>query len=215
MRLLESLYILTHTYYNITNLAEVIFDNKYHPINPYSDNLNEKHMFHFISSYNYAIMECCSFLEEYDKSFYQLVEEEYKDRILVIKKIVKPAVNRIRAWKDMKKFRNDIVAHPWRHFRTNEFTYRKIFDYNSPRSYIELDILRRYLMTIVGVLEIEFANELQQLPLFMLEIHKIKPVPPRQSKDYYYEMIEAIKNINDLSEAEKKNYRLVSEKIIG
>ena len=190
----ESLYILTHLYDNITYLSEIMQDNDFHVIHTDSD-LPEKQIFHFIALFRHIIMETCSFMEEYENNLYQLAELEYQERIRECKKIVKPAAKKIKEWKDLKKMRNEFIAHSWRDSSTNEFSYRKIFEYNAPRTYFELQVMRKYVTIIVGVLEAEFQEELTQLPHYIRSIHK-EPHPPKQLPDVFAEMTTVIEEIN-------------------
>jgi hypothetical protein len=59
---------------------------------------------------NYIIMESLSFMDEFDNYFIH-TEPEYHKRMLDIGKITEPVRIRINRWTDLKRFRNNIVAH--------------------------------------------------------------------------------------------------------
>ena len=73
---------------------------------------NEKH--YATSLTYYLILESVSFLEEFNKHLYHIVEPHHKEQIKKLKKVTSPIITQIHKWGDLKKFRNEIIAHPWR-----------------------------------------------------------------------------------------------------
>ena len=64
---------------------------------------------------NYSIILFCSFMDEYDFFFNQNhLSSEFQNRINIVKQKNKPGIKRIKEWKDLKKFRNQIAAHNFR-----------------------------------------------------------------------------------------------------
>lgn len=211
MKFYQSLFILTYSYDNICYLSEIMLDHNLTFLNPQA--VEDKEAFHFMALFKHSIMEACSFLEEYHQ-FYALAEIEFKERILFVKTAAKPVLKKINEWKDLKDVRNELIAHPWRTKKDNTFSYTKVFSYNAPRDYIELQLLKTYLSMIIGLIEAEFKEELAFIPQYM---ESIKPVavPPRNNPEVFNEMVEVIKQVNTVCTANKKWYILDEKKIIG
>ena len=63
---------------------------------------------------NYTLILANSFFDEYNKEFTSGTHPEFKDRINNLKLITKPVMQRVNKWKDLKDFRNYILAHGFR-----------------------------------------------------------------------------------------------------
>jgi len=59
---------------------------------------------------NQIIITSCSYMDEWEE-LGKLIIEDSSQRILTLRKIVKPAISRINEWTDMRQFRNNIIAH--------------------------------------------------------------------------------------------------------
>jgi len=59
---------------------------------------------------NHCIILFCSFLDEYEL-FNPTLSQEYKELILSVRRKNEPGLDRIRKWKDLKPFRNELAAH--------------------------------------------------------------------------------------------------------
>lgn len=212
MKLFESLYILTNTYDNITYLSEIMLDNNLTMLNP--DKAEIKESIHYLALFKHSIIEACSFLEEYQNNFYPLAEAEFKERVLFVRKAAKPIVKKINEWKDLQKIRNELIAHPWRSGKENEFSYTKIFTYNSPRTFMELQFLRTYLQMIVGLIEAEFHKELSVLPQYMRSIQP-QLIPPQNNPEILSEIILIVNEVNEICATHQKWYKLDQKKLIG
>ena len=67
---------------------------------------------------NFSIIQFCAFLDEYNEFFTpNKCGIEYKERIVKIRKKNDIGIKRIEKWKDLRDFRNMLVAH---NFRTND-----------------------------------------------------------------------------------------------
>jgi hypothetical protein len=102
---------------------------------------------HFVlaNSYlaEYIIILICSFLDEYNDNFIPKKNHLLHDRILNFRKQIKPVLTRIAKWKDLKKYRNNILAHNLRlKDNTSIFsdTLERI-DYNLPNTPDEIRLL--------------------------------------------------------------------------
>jgi len=105
------------------------------------------------------IIDTCSFLDEYEKFFGITSEEQFKDKILEIKRICKPILHTIKKWKDLKKVRNTFFAHNMRS-KGNKMIYRDLVNQNAPRTIHEIELLSYCLLLTDYVIHKEFKNEI-------------------------------------------------------
>lgn len=206
----EALFILTTSYDSITYYSEIMLDTGMAQLDPLT--VPEKDAFHFMALFKQSIIEICCFFEEYDR-WYGISEKEYQERILKVRKIVKPAVSKVHDWTEIRAMRNELTAHPF-HNKAGEFTYRKLFDYDCPRTYWDLQILRQYLRMIMGAIEQEFAVELKLVPGYINAIHPERK-PPSIHENLLDEMSATIDTINTTCEELGLGYRLSKKDIIG
>ena len=203
MKLYESLYIFLRYSQDIRFLFELMIDFGYRERKQDEWNLKEKT--HYITLYNTILMNVCSYLDEYNKHFLSRAEEEYKQQILSIKKIAKPAFKKVNDWKDLKEYRNNMIAHNFR-INGDVFSFNSLGHYNAPRTYRDIALLRKYLMMIQGVIEAEFRDEMSRINPFI----KTFSVKEQQIN---YETIEddlkgIVQEINLLCQENDKPYML-------
>jgi hypothetical protein len=124
---------------------------------------------HFIlaNSYlsEYIIILICSFLDEYNDNFIPSKSILLHNRILNYRKQVKPIITRIAKWSDLKKYRNNILAHNLRlKDNTSIFsdTLEKI-DYNVPNTLEEIRLLIELSTLITKNISVEFPELLENL----------------------------------------------------
>jgi hypothetical protein len=140
------------------------------------------------------IIKSCSFLEEWDRFLAVRTNEEDKEKILLIKKIVKPARQQISEWKDMQKFRNEIIAHNSRNKEDN-YSLDNMGDYDCPSTEYELFHLVKFLERMIKTLTSNFPAELQSL-ISKSKLSKEKEKYPRD-RGLEYALKEVDKNIFD------------------
>ncbi len=93
---------------------------------------------------NANILDVCSYLEEFDEEFGVTSEEEFKERVHMIKQITKPFIKRIRSWNDLDNVRNYLIAHNRREKR-KFVDWDEIFAYNIHKSVPEVCLLNACL----------------------------------------------------------------------
>jgi hypothetical protein len=203
MRLYESLYIFARYAQDIKLLFELIIDFGYRERK--SDEWNKKELTHYITMYNTILLDVCSYIDEYNKHFSSKSELQFKDRILSVKRIARPAFKKINEWSGLKEYRNQMIAH---NFRVNEdiFSFNKLGQYKAPRTYADIAMLRKYLMMVQTIIEAEFQNELANVNPYIKDF-------PVQARTTNYETIEddlqtVVANINSLCEIDNKPYLL-------
>ena len=165
MRLYESLFILHKCNLNISSLLELILE-KIHQENPNEDET--------MLLAHYLQMESVSFMVEFKENLYQYSEKEYSQRISDIQKITKPIFKRINKWKDLNKYRNNIIAHPWRD--SGKFVIPNSQAYNVPKSWLEITVLAHYIKYVWAMVGAEFKKEITDSLIYMQKTYPYNPV---------------------------------------
>jgi hypothetical protein len=147
----ETIFILHKCYLNVKIVWAAI--EKYQQKGP----LYSVH--HFTNNLtHYLILETVSFLKEYEGYFNaKEMEQEYGDKILIVRKICDPILKRINKWESLNDFRNNIVAHPWRNKKKFVVPLNK--KYNIPRTWFEFQYLKDLISYIDMLIQIEFEKE--------------------------------------------------------
>lgn len=99
-----------------------------------------------------VIMHLNAFLDEYDRHF----KSSNPDISLAVKnckKIAKPFVRTLREWKELKKFRNEVVAHNMRNGFNGASILSELHSYDAPNSIFDLLIVSECLVSIIDVLK--------------------------------------------------------------
>lgn len=206
MKLYESLYIFMRYSQDIKYLMEFLIDFGYHQRKQNEWSLKDKT--HYIVLYNTILMNICSYLEEYNKNFSTACEPEYKSRILEIKKIAKPAYKEICKWKDLKVYRNNMIAHNFR-IDGKDFSFKLLGQYNAPRTYRDIVLLRKHLNMINSIIQAEFDYEMTKINNYM-DSFEVKE--QRMNYDNIEnDLVDLLNQINLLCADHNKSYRLKTE----
>ena len=131
---------------------------------------------------NYIVMESVSFLDEFDQNFYHRCEEEYKSKVLLIRKTTAPIFKRIKQWKDLKDFRNNIIAHPWRD-KNKRFVVPDINKYKVPRNWFQHIVLVNLIGYIYNIIREVFKKE------FPLMFKYMESLVPKEKEKTNYKML--------------------------
>lgn len=143
------------------------------------------------------IIKSCSFMEEWDKFLAIKTDINHRDKLLLIKRIVSPVRKEINKWKDLKKFRNEVIAH---NFRNNDgkFSLDEIYSYNCPNTIEELYYLISFLEIMTKVLSMNFKEYSYQI---LSKSKKILNVPQlykgRSSEDLKEVLVNLKQHIDD------------------
>ena len=90
-----------------------------------------------------ALLTAHNFLDEYDR-YFKSEDAAIQEKINSVKRAVKPAIQEIKKWTGLEKFRNHALAH---NFRIKEEGYKSVFldgailAYDIPRSVTDLTTL--------------------------------------------------------------------------
>lgn len=128
------------------------------------------------------IITSCSYLDEW-VYFARLIKEEQESRIITLRKITKPVMNRINEWKDLKRFRNNIIAHNHRIKKENNSLaiFNLSRNLNCPNSFYDYKLLLGCIFITKEVLLRLFYKEYNQILPHIKDIENIKPI--NQIKD--------------------------------
>jgi hypothetical protein len=153
---------------------------------------------------HYLILETFSFLEEYNNFFEpSKLEDEYKERVKMIRDICKPFLQQIKRWRGLKDFRNNIVAHPWR--KSNNLVVPLSKNYHIPRTWIEFQFLKDLVHYIHEIINAEFGEEINK------SIWEISQLNEKVTNNYSVNDINAdvedlVKKVNIKLERYSKEY---------
>jgi len=125
-------------------------------------NDNAKKWIFYIVKY-ITIIQTVSFLDEWDKFLGIKAEDQYKADIQKLKKIVNPAILRVKKWKGMRAVRNSMLAH---NLRNRKLNYRFVFLSNElanadiPNHITEYEVLAKCLDMATLIITKPFQKEL-------------------------------------------------------
>lgn len=113
---------------------------------------------------NQAIIISCSIFDEYNQEFTASKHPPFASRIHHFKLQIKPVTKRINQWKDLKSFRNHILAHNLRVQNDSIFGHaNKSVHYNVPGTISEIKLLCELLSLITQNIGAEFPELEQQI----------------------------------------------------
>ncbi len=214
----SSLFILFESF---QNLERLFFQFKQFPqsgIETYSNP--------FVGSYrNYIILETNSFLDEYETYFREInnrnalkkkskrqlkpIEQQYWSRIENLHKIITPFLKTLKRWSEIKKYRNNFVAH------TNRSDWNDGYNliiagqepYDAPRTFFEFQILHDLIHIIFGLISQEFNMELIDA-CFTARSLKCFMNPLKDNSHIEQELLNMISEYNKECEQQGKEYTL-------
>jgi len=110
------------------------------------------------------LIKTCAFLDEWNNVFGVLTEEGDKERILTVKRIAKPAHKQLSHWKQLKEFRNEMIAHNHRD-KKGENVFLAGKSYHSPNTIPEVFLMCYCLKKMMDVLKFFFHDEMHDAVL--------------------------------------------------
>jgi hypothetical protein len=114
-----------------------------------------------------------SLIDELNRFLFNYTPDDIslKNRIKGFKKIIDPALNEIKKWKDMQKFRNHILAHNGRDYYGKSMILNTGYEnYNIPIFHNDFYVLLQLLKIITEKVEETFAEEKQEADRIMESI---------------------------------------------
>ncbi|CAL2077702.1 hypothetical protein [Tenacibaculum sp. 190524A05c] len=132
------------------------------------------------------IITSCSYLDEWEY-FARLIKEEQESKIIILRKITKPVMDRINEWKDMKEFRNNVLAHNHRIKKENNSLaiFNLSRNLNCPNSFYDYKLLLGCIFITKDVLLRLFPKEYNQILLQVKYIENLKPINEIKNEKSY------------------------------
>ncbi|PHS50867.1 MAG: hypothetical protein COB01_11775 [Lutibacter sp.] len=135
--------------------------------------------------------------------FGKLIKEEQESRIITLRKITKPVIDRINKWEDMRKYRNNIIAH--NHRIKKEDNSLAIFNLsrnlNCPNSFFDYKLLLGCIYITKNVLLKIFPKEYNQILPSLKSIKGITPINEiKDEKSFRNEFDHLTKDVERLIE---------------
>lgn len=128
-----------------------------------SEKIIDKELTLFNSLFYLTVIDSVSFLDEYQQVFGVKTEKKYKDRIIITKAINKPLISKICEWKDLRDFRNNLLAHNLRKGKNGDYIFSiENLDYNAPRNLNDLFLLTNLIQFSTDTIYSEFENEIKE-----------------------------------------------------
>jgi len=125
-------------------------------------NTDPKHLTLLNSLFYMAVIDSYSYLAEYEQVFGVKTENEFNKRIIDVKTINKPLTNKIKEWKDLGNFRNQLLAHNLREGKNGQFIFGlDNLDYNAPKTITDLFLLSNLIQLITQTFHLEFRTEVK------------------------------------------------------
>ena len=126
--------------------------------------------------------------------------------LLDVKAILKPIYKRVKAFKALHDFRNEIIAHPLR--RKNQFVVPQNSVYSIPRSWFEYQLLKDYVSYMFNIIKQEFESELAvALHLGMHLRETVRPVRVDFAA-VNADTLNLISEVEALSKAHQRDYNV-------
>lgn len=114
---------------------------------------------------NYILLKSCGWLDEYNEGFSPSRHPEEKDKIIRIKKILKPAKDRINKWKDLKTYRNEMLAHTYKRKEKYLLTEGLKTKYNIPHTNTEIYLLANLIFTMMAEISKNYQEIIQHIDI--------------------------------------------------
>lgn len=194
-KIYESLFILRKCHLTITRLW-TLFQKE-------SDHLETNADYALLYTY-YINLETVTFLDEFKKGFSN-IEPEYKNRVTDVRKITAPILKRINRWKDLEKFRNNIIAHPWRH--KGKFVVPNQINYNIPRNWFENLLLVDLMSYMWSMISVEFKQEIIDALEYVATLQKL-PDTPADYSDLNIDNLKMAEEVRNICRSLNKKYFL-------
>lgn len=196
----ESIFTLLTLCVQITQAYDSIFDNEDIINSDFSSNRSSYH--ELINSAihdalaSQIILKSVAFIDEWNDFFGVRTEPEHREKILEIKRLVKPAYSGLKEWKDLYDYRNQAIAHNLRDKgQRNIFLLNKKF--NAPQTDDELLLLAFCIHKIAQTVAAYFQDEVLRVKSILSEIIAYNNECRNTNHTFSKEYIEKINDIDD------------------
>src|SRR5258708_15484563 len=117
----------------------------------------------YVASYSLVTIQTIYFLDEFSEFKVPSTSELHQD-VLFLRKALKPAIKALQQWKEMRDFRNNVLAHNLRSQKDNQNSVfqRGLDSYDAPKNGHDLGVIISCVSIIRQVLERKFGDRQQQ-----------------------------------------------------
>lgn len=166
--------------YHLVFLGNLIINNKTALDDLVKSNLNEINANSdktlYFSIFSQTLIFTHSFIDEYDNYFISK-DSVINQKILQAKKIVKPAIDRIRKWDEMNTIRNRVLAHNFRNKdKSSIFTASNYHNYNAPSSLFDLQLLFECINLVTKFISENFEEEHNEYKKKITQVNQTQTV---------------------------------------
>lgn len=151
---------------------------------------------------NYLVVFANSYLDEFNRYFNPTCYPEYADNILAFRRVIAPALRRIKKWKHLKEYRNELLVHNYRVKDKSVFaTDHQPQVYNAPSKDQEILLLVDLIILINMQLLPFFTDETNRLITSrekLTDRYKTKSDPV----DYRKDIAEITREVEELKKKE-------------
>jgi len=142
------------------------------------------------------LLKTCAFLDEWNQIFGVITEEKDHNKIIIAKRLAKPAIKEISNWKQLREFRNEAIAHNHRD-KSGKNIYLNSKGYDFPDTSDEIYLMVYCLKKAMDVISFFFKPEMTKVTR-ELQLRKKTPKQKRISSRAIKQKIKQIDNsIND------------------
>lgn len=197
IHLYESLFILYKCQLNINRIYNLTLENR---------TRNDSDENDAILLAQYLLMESLSFISEFKENLHKYSESEYKQRVADLHQITKPIFKRINKWKDIGRYRNNIIAHPWR--SSGKFVIPNDPSYNIPKNWAEIFILTHLLKYVWAMITAEFGKEIIEAISYIDSTYSFKSNKEASYPDLNKDHLLMAKEVDIIRKRLNKSYYL-------
>lgn len=130
------------------------------------------------STSSLIIIRTISFLDEFE-NFVKSSNQDLGKTIIDIKKTVKPALKQIKSWKEIREFRNNVLAHNFRFDKEAISIFsRGLESYDIPKTGADLAVLVSCVTMVKKTFESAFKQKLETIQK-MIEQHSYPKKEPQ------------------------------------
>ncbi|WP_321278883.1 hypothetical protein [Marinifilum fragile] len=207
-KLVESIQIMTKFAREMGNRNKLLVDFGFPQKK--SCSIKGKEMTLLNSLFYMTVIDSVSFLDEYQQVFGVKTEKNYKNRIIVTKSINKPLISKVLDWKDLREFRNNLLAHNMRKGKNGDFVFSiSNLDYNAPRNLNDLFLLSNLVQFSTATIHSEFRDEIEAFDSKTMK--EIKPNERLLSKEDVSDI--TVKLLNEANKIKVRNNRTYDFKL--
>ena len=136
----------------------------------------------YVGVKNEILINATAFLDEWERGLVKMTEDKDRDVLIALQEKAKPAIDRIKRWKDLKEYRNAILAHQFRknYKQNNEIVFLGDFlpNWDLPDHISEIHLLAELIHKATLVITKPFIDQIEKSSEILY-----KPRPPRIPKE--------------------------------